>query len=368
MLNFLYTPVSWVLLLWHRFFTSLGIAPNAGLNWALSIVFLTITMRLLLFRLFIKQIKYQRQMMVLQPKIKAIQQKYKNDRAEQQRQMMALQQEHGFNPLAGCLPLLLQWPIFIALFHVLRHLSNSVAQCGVWQANPAQVPSQLTLYTFSARQTCDAATARLFGGAPLAARLFEAPAALLNLQGTRGVLAATILVLVAISAFATFMTQRLARKANPVQAEGQAAMIQNAMQYLIPVGTLGSGLFFPLGVLVYWFTSNTWTMAQQVYVNKFHPHESVNKAPVGELGKTLAPKPGARPVRHDKATETAVAVQPATAAETGAAEGDQPTDRQDDQAQANPAGPQSNTPRPGQRPNRPGNRPGGNRSPNKKRR
>jgi len=347
-LDFLYTPVSWVLLQWHHLFSAIGLPKDGGLNWALSIVFLTITMRVLLFRLFIKQVKYQRQMAVLQPKIKAIQQKYKNDRAEQQRQMMALQQEHGFNPLSGCLPLFLQWPIFIALFHVLRHLSNSAgARCNT--LGTAHQAKELTLYTFSAQETCDAAKAKLFGGAPLAARLFESPLDLANLGGTRGVLAATVIVLVLISATATFMTQRLARKANPVQPEGQAAMISNAMQYLIPIGTLGSGLFFPLGVLLYWFTSNTWTMAQQVYVNKYHPHEDTTKAPTGELGKTLAPKPGAKPMRQSqgKVAQTPVVDEPTEAPST-------------EQRQS--------TPRPGQKPNRPGNRPGGNRSPNKKRR
>ena len=349
MLNFLYTPVSWVLLQWHHLFSAIGLPKESGVNWALSIVFLTITMRLLLFRLFIKQIKYQRQMAVLQPKIKAIQQKYKNDRAEQQRQMMALQQEHGFNPLSGCLPLLLQWPIFIALFHVLRHLSNSVNLCKPGAADPGH---RLTLYTFTREETCNAAQARLFGHAPLAGRLFEPADALHQLGGSRGVMAATILVLVAISAMATFMTQRLARQANPVQPEGQAAMIANAMQYLIPLGTLGSGLFFPLGVLLYWFTSNTWTMLQQVYVNKYHPHEDLKKAPTGGLGKSLAPKPGAKPSRQPTVVDADVVSE-----DSGNAGGEGATIQT----------PQV-TPRPGQKPNRPGNRPGGNRSPKKKRR
>lgn len=348
MLNFLYTPVSWVLLQWHHLFSAIGLPNDGGLNWALSIVFLTITMRLLLFRLFIKQVKYQRQMAVLQPKMKAIQQKYKNDRAEQQRQVMALQQEHGFNPLSGCLPLFLQWPIFIALFHVLRHMSNSVNLCKTWGYGDGGAPDgKLSLYTFTPTETCNAAQARLFGHAPLAGRLFEPADTLHQLGGSRGVMAATILVLVLISASATFMTQRLARKANPVQPEGQAAMIANAMQYLIPIGTLGSGLFFPLGVLLYWFTSNTWTMAQQVYVNKYHPHEDTKKPPVGEFGKTLAPKPGAKPARQTKVVD-AIASPEST----------------DDAAAAQ----RPITPRPGQKPTRPGNRPAGNRSPNKKRR
>src|SRR5579875_3829975 len=107
--------------------------PAGGANWALSIVFLVITARLLLFRLFIRQVKYQRHMQTMQPKIQALREKYKGDRAEMQRQMMALQQEQGFNPLAGCLPMFLQFPIFIALYHTLKHLANSVTACDAHQ-------------------------------------------------------------------------------------------------------------------------------------------------------------------------------------------------------------------------------------------
>src|SRR5690242_14098168 len=128
-LDFLYTGVSWVLLRWHELFTLLGLSEASGLNWSLSIAFLVITARLLLFRFFLKQVHYQRNMHALQPRLQAIREKYKNDRQAQQREMLRLQQEEGFNPLAGCLPMLLQIPIFISLFHVLRHLSNSVSLC-----------------------------------------------------------------------------------------------------------------------------------------------------------------------------------------------------------------------------------------------
>ena len=100
-----------------------------------------------------------------------IREKYKNDKAEQQRQMMKLQQEEGFNPLAGCLPMFLQIPIFIALFHVLRHLSNSVVAAEQLPDGPASVTPaqlhQLSLYGFTPAETASAAQAKLFG-APLA--------------------------------------------------------------------------------------------------------------------------------------------------------------------------------------------------------
>lgn len=334
MFNFLYTAVSWVLLQWHHLFNLIGLDPDGGLNWTLSIIFLVITARLLLFRLFIKQIKYQRHMSAVQPQMQAIRKKYKNDKAAMQREMMALQQEQGFNPLTGCLPMFLQFPVFIGLFHVLRHLANSVDRLPTDPRN--------SLYSFTPTETLSAAKANLFG-APLAGRLTDGADQIAKLSGERGVTITVILVLVLFSAGATYMTQRLVRAGNPIEPEGTAALIQKAMLYLVPVGTLGSGLFFPLGVLLYWFTSNTWTMSQQLYVNKYHPHDDMKPTEVGIVGKTLAPKPGQRPVRPGKPAVTLTKPgKPGTVVDV------------DGTSKSTPA----TTPRPGQRPNRQqGNRP-----------
>lgn len=340
MLNFLYTPVSWVLLQWHHLFNTLGLDPTGGLNWALSIVFLVITARLLLFRLFIKQVKYQRQMQKLQPEMAKIKKKYKDDRAAQQRELMKLQQEQGFNPLAGCLPMFLQWPIFLALYHVLRHMANSVARCHEW-LNGAQPDKHLSLYTFAPKETCQAAEAKLFG-APLAGRIMDSASQIADLGGHRGSMSLVIIILVLISATATFTTQLLVRRGNPVQAEGTAGMVQRFMLYIIPLGTLGSGLFFPIGVLLYWFANNTWTTSQQLYINKYHPHEDkVAAEHAGELGRTLAPKPGQRPVRAAKGTTTSLVKPPPPSTDDGAV--NQPAPR--------------NAPRPGQKPQRAAKRP-----------
>ena len=206
MLDFLYTAVSWVLLRWHSLFTASGWIPPGGLNWALSIVFLVVTARLLLFRLFIKQVKYQRHMQEMQPKIQALREKYKGDRAEMQRQMMALQQEQGFNPLAGCLPMFLQIPVFISLFHVLRHLSNSVdASATTDQLQPATCCTSTASRDADLRRRAGQAVRRAAGR--LAARHRAQIVDLLggDLTSTRIV----TLILVIISAAATYITQRL---------------------------------------------------------------------------------------------------------------------------------------------------------------
>src|SRR3954464_14625677 len=174
-LNFLYVAVSWVMLRWHDLFDALGVGQNWA--WALSIVFLVITARLLLFRLFIKQVHYTRNMQKMQPKIQKLREKYKTDRAELNRQMMKMQQEEGFNPLSGCLPMFLQIPVFLGLFHVLRHLSNSVNLCRHHSNN-----SILSLYTFDKPEPCHAAQAQIFN-TPLASSFRDSNAVITRLGG-----------------------------------------------------------------------------------------------------------------------------------------------------------------------------------------
>src|ERR1700712_1523212 len=200
MLDFLYTAVSWVLLRWYQLFTVLGMPKTGGLTWALSIIMLVVTARLVLFRFFVKQVHYQRRMQELQPKIKKLQEKHKGDKATLQREMMALQQAEGFNPISGCLPMLFQFPIFISLFHVLKHMSAAVS--------PNYPKNKLTLYTFTEKQTLDAAHAKLFK-APLAASLRESADKVTNqLHGDLTSTRIVIIILVLISAGATVITQR----------------------------------------------------------------------------------------------------------------------------------------------------------------
>jgi YidC/Oxa1 family membrane protein insertase len=307
-----------------------------------------ITARVLLFRLFIKQVHYTRNMQRIQPKIQKIREKYKDDRAEMNRQMMALQQAEGFNPLSGCLPLLLQIPVFIGLYHVLRHLANSAALCNTGSQNPI-----LKLYTFTREQTCDAANAKIFN-APLAASFNMSNAKIALLGGDPTSTRVVLAVLLVISAAATFCTQLLVRRSAVTQPEGTAATVQRLMLWVIPLGVLASGFLFnfPLGVLLYWFTNNLWTLGQQAYIVRFHPHEPEAEAPVGELGKTLAPKPGQRPVRNPRG--------PTRAAPADASDTDRPAGEVSEGGAGGlpsteaTGGPPRNVPRPGQRPNRPG--------------
>lgn len=367
MLDFLYYAVSWVLLRWHDLMTLIGLDERGGTNWALSIVMLVVTARLLLFRLFIRQVHFQRRMQEMQPRLQAIREKYKNDKAAQQREIMALQQQEGFNPLAGCLPLVAQLPVFIGLLHVLRHLAAA--------SNPGYPASQKALYGFTTSQTENAAAAKVFG-APLSANFHNTGDIIERLAGDVSTTRIVITVLLIVSAAATYLTQRQVMARATVPAEGQAALIQKAMLYLIPVGVLASGFLFnfPLGVLLYWFTSNLWTMAQQFYINKVHPNTPVaaTAGAAGTTGKALAPKPGAKPNRAKNAPAAGVAGSPnLTKAEPTPVE---PTTASNGNGRGGAARP--GAPKPGQKPaspragSSPGGRPGaGKRSgPAKKRR
>ena len=325
--NIFYTAVSWVLLRWHQLFTLLGMNADSGLTWALSIVFLVITARLLLFRFFIKQVHYTRHMQKMAPEIAKLKEKHKGDKQAQQRAMMELQQEQGLNMLAGCLPMLLQIPVFISLFHVLRHLANAS------QGNRSA--RNLTLYGFSKHETLSAANAKLFG-APLASSFHDAASKVQALGGDLATVRTVTMVLAVISAAATFVTQLQSARNAPTPPTGQAAQIQKLMLYIIPVMVLGSGVFFPLGVLLYWFTSNIWTMGQQFYIYRFHPVDAEpTPPPVGVVGKSLAPKPGAKPVGNRERRAPLNGTTTSTAAVN---------------AESRPAA-RSSTPRPGARPN-----------------
>jgi len=290
LLDWLYTAIAWVMQEWHALFSTF-MDPASGLTWALSIVFLVITVRIVLFRFFVKQVKSQRAMQEIQPEIQKLKAQYGADRQGFSQAVMALQKERGVNPLAGCLPIIPQIPVFIALLHVLRRLQ----------------PGAAGLYGWSYELTQQAATAKLFGVAPISASLtMQEPkkSAVLAIPGVTqtGITVVAGLLIVVMCLTSYYTQKQIQRRSGPV--EGQAAMVQKLMLYGMPLGLLVSSGFFPIGVLLYWFTNNLWTLGQQFYILKKMP-------PPGSAGakakadadkpqidpKLLAPRPGAKPVR-----------------------------------------------------------------------
>jgi YidC/Oxa1 family membrane protein insertase len=293
LLDPLYTAISWVMARWHALWNFLFGDPSVsstlgGLAWVLAIVFLVVTIRLILFPLFVKQVKSQRAMQELQPEIAKLRKQYGSDRQGMSQAMMALQKERGVNPLAGCLPILPQIPVFLSLFHVLRRLAPGVPG----------------LYGWSDQLTDEAARAKFFG-APISSSFNMTGAkqdAILAIPGVTYLnIRIVAMVLIVIMCVTTFLTQKqIQKRSGPV--EGQAATVQKILLYVMPAGLFVSGFLFPIGVLLYWFTNNLWTLGQQFFIlRKMPPPGSpAAKAKADETKpdpRTLAPKPGAKPVR-----------------------------------------------------------------------
>ena len=238
--------VSWIMVAFHTLFSTLGMNEDGGLTWGLSIVGLVVVIRILLIPLFVKQIRSQRAMQQLQPQIKALQTKYKGDRERLGQETMKLYKENGTNPLASCFPLLLQAPIFFALFRVLNGISHGKG-LGYLEHDPSLVDS--------------ASNARLFGAPISAAFLHPGDASTVNVR----VVAAILIVLMSASMFYT-QRQLMTKNMPKVALEGPFAQQQKIMLYLFPAIFLVTGVNFPIGVLIYWFTTNVWSMFQQLFV------------------------------------------------------------------------------------------------------
>jgi YidC/Oxa1 family membrane protein insertase len=248
----LYYAVSGILLAWHRLFELIGLSGDSGWTWALSIIGLTVTIRTLLIPLFVKQIKSSRNMQLLQPQIKALQQKYKHDRERLTQEQMKLWKETGTNPFASCLPLILQMPIFFALFRVIDHASKYKVSDGPFQKGFIDESDALSL-----------SNAKLLG-----ARIADTFTNT-DLTETR-ILTLSLVVIMCITQFTT--QRQLMSKNMPADAmTGQYAQQQKLLLYILPIVFAVGGVAFPLGVLFYWTTSNFWTMGQQFYVIRNNP-------------------------------------------------------------------------------------------------
>lgn len=247
-LNPLYIAVSWVIVSIHKLVSPI-FSPDSGVSWALSIIGLVILIRIMLIPLFVKQIKSQRALTALQPHLKAIQTKHKDDRQKQSEEMMKLYKEHKTNPLASCFPILAQAPIFFALFTVLNGIGK----------NPPQAHGVLTQ-----ADVVNAAHATIFG-APISATF---------LGSTNGTVKVVTVVLIIFMSITTFTTQRqLMMKGMPKMDSSNNMMLQQQkiMLYAFPLIFAVSGVNFPIGVLIYWSTTNLWTWGQQFYVIKRNP-------------------------------------------------------------------------------------------------
>ncbi len=251
----LYYAVSWVLSTFVTFFAHFFPKGQAsGWAWVLAIVGLVVVIRAALVPLFVRQIKAQRGLQLLQPEIKKVQAKYKDDRQKQAEELQKLYRETGTNPFASCLPIFVQMPFFFALFHVLSY--------GVQKGIPVGVLTQA--------QVNAAGHATIFG-APISQSL----TGVWRMHPHPSYFAATVavtLTLIVLMTATTFTTQRqLMVKNMPSGQDNPMAQQQKILLYVFPFMFAIFGINFPIGVLIYWLTTNLWTMGQQFYVIRRNP-------------------------------------------------------------------------------------------------
>lgn len=317
--------VAWILVLFHHGMTFIGLDASSGLNWVLSIVGLTVVIRLVLVPLFFRQIKAQRGMQALQPELMKLQAKYKGktdsfSRQAMGQEQMALYKRHGTNPLSSCLPILAQMPIFFSLFRVLRGLQDIAAgnqdAIGGLTQGLAQQAEKSSLF-----------------GASLSDSFLSSPE--LHVK----VLIAIMIVIMMVTQFIT-QKQIMSKNMSEAAMNNPFMKQQKMMLYLFPLIFVFGGVSFPVGVLIYWVISNLWTMGQQFYqIERMPaPGSPAEKALMEKRKKKgLPPLPGLKklesddeepaaaprgqrqqPVRKDRAKSGPPSTTPQTSARQGA--------------------------------------------------
>lgn len=293
-LELLDVPVSWVLVQFFTLFTALGFSETSGWTWVMSIVGLVIVMRILLIPLFVKQIKAQRNLQIIQPQMKAIQKKYAGDRERQSQEMMKLYKETGTNPLASCLPILLQAPIFFALFRVLQYGIAQEQQIGVflWTQYQYLIPiahdaSIFNVPLYATFLNADEVAAD--GFSPMNSRILT-------------------FILIILMSGTTFLTQRQLIVKNTAP-DNPMVRQQKILLYVFPLIFAIGGINFPIGVLIYWFTTNLWSMGQQFYVIRNNPQPGTPAFEAKERRKAEKAKRKGRPSTAED-TDTASETEP----------------------------------------------------------
>ena len=315
--------VAWIMYLFHQGFTAIGMDPASGWTWALSIVGLVVVMRAAMIPLFVKQIMASRKMQMIQPELQKIQKKYKGKSDPESRQAMTqetmeLYKKEGTNPFSSCLPILVQSPFFFGLFRVLNGM-DEVASGATKAIGPITQP---------VAQQFESAT--IFG-ASLSATFLGSDA--INVKIVTS-------VLIVLMSATTFLTQRqLMTKNMPASAlDNPFAKQQKLLLYVLPVVFAVSGVNFPIGVLIYWFTTNVWSMCQQFYVIRRMPApgSAAEKAYHARLERKGKPIPGAAAAKARADAEAAEASE--AAKQSGQRQQPASKKRKKNKAGAKPAG------------------------------
>ena len=279
--------VAWVMVYIHKFLVLIGLSDGPGVAWVLSIIGLTIFVRILIMPLFVRQIRASRGMQLMQPELQALQAKYKGkkdpaSRQRQQEEMMALYRKYGTNPFSSCMPILIQMPIFFALFRVLANL-GSVANYSGYGGHSAIGPLTADL----AEQVQRSAVF----GASLSSSFMNPD---LNISSGLTVKIVTVIMIIAMSATQWYTMAQLSMKNMPESSKSSDNPMmrsQRMMMTIMPLFFAFTGVQFQIGVLIYWVTSNLWTMGQQFYTINRMP------APGSEAEKKFRARENAKRAR-----------------------------------------------------------------------
>ena len=283
----LMVAVAWVMVYIHKALVIIGLPDGPGAAWVLSIIGLTIFVRILIMPLFVKQIRASRGMQLMQPELQALQAKYKGkkdpaSRQRQQEEMMALYRKYGTNPFSSCMPILIQMPIFFALFRVLANLGK-VADSSGYGGHSAIGPLTADL----AEQVQRSAVF----GASLSSSFMNPD---LNISSGLTVKIVTVIMIIAMSATQWYTMAQLSMKNMPESSKSSDNPMmrsQRMMMTIMPLFFAFTGVQFQIGVLIYWVTSNLWTMGQQFYTINRMP------APGSEAEKKFRARENAKRAR-----------------------------------------------------------------------
>ena len=255
---------------------------KAGFSWGMSIILLTVVIRLIILPLTFKQVKSMQEMKRIQPELQKLKERYKDDRQRMQQEQMKLFQEHGVNPLSSCLPIVLQFPFFISLFYMLRH-DLRLDVCG------KAIDAYQRLHPHAGVPPCGQ-----LPGTHGEQFLFIHD---ITNKATGGVLIALIVLYVGSQMVSGVITTFTADRS------------QRIMMLALPLVFVTLIINFPAGLIVYWITTNIWTIGQQLAIKRFVPTPA-EPALAGAAAVTDRPARG-KPPAERAASDGKTAAQPA---------------------------------------------------------
>lgn len=286
--------MSWLLYIFHEFFTLIGLKEDSGWTWALAIIFVTVAVRAALIPLFAKQIRSQRAMQAIQPEIKKLQAKYKGKKDQLSQQAMLAEQRALFKKnntgmFSSCLPLLVQMPFFFSLYRVLFGAAKASENNERVAALSVESVKSFDQSSIFGAKLSDTFLGQFRADSPNVSVFFVAVVMILAMVASQ------------------FFTQRhlMTKNMNPAAQQGPFAQQQKLMMYFLPLVFGIGGINFPIGLLIYWTATNVWTLGQQMWVIKNNPTPgslAEKELNIRRAAKGLPPR-GQKPAAEEKAAE-----------------------------------------------------------------